>query len=62
MQNIAPYEKGELKPFFAPTCLLVWLALVGKVFELRARERSASALMKLTPLAPKTARGSRNRR
>jgi P-type Cu+ transporter len=56
VQFIAPFQEGTLDPFFAPTALLVCFALIGQVFELRTREQSASALLKLAPLAPKAAR------
>ena len=42
--------------YFEPAAVIVTLVLLGQVIELRARERTSSAIKSLLQLAPKTAR------
>src|SRR5438067_8677764 len=42
--------------YFDPAAVIVTLVLLGQVIELRARERTSSAIKSLLQLAPKTAR------
>src|SRR5262249_5932273 len=52
----APYEGGQLAPFFESAAVIVTLALLGQVLELRARSRSGAAIRKLIRMAPASAR------
>jgi P-type Cu+ transporter len=47
---------GSLAVYFEPAAVIVTLVLLGQVLELKARERTGSALRALLGLAPKTAR------
>jgi P-type Cu+ transporter len=47
---------GALAVYFEPAAVIVTLVLLGQVLELKARERTGSALRALLGLAPKTAR------
>jgi Cu+-exporting ATPase len=47
---------GALAVYFEPAAVIVTLVLLGQVLELRARERTGSALRALLGLSPKTAR------
>jgi Cu+-exporting ATPase len=56
VKAIAPDQHGQLDPFFESAAVIVLLALVGRMLELRAQERASAALRKLAPLAPTSAR------
>ncbi|HEV3440493.1 MAG TPA: heavy metal translocating P-type ATPase [Gemmata sp.] len=56
VEVLAPYQRGTIDPFFESAAMIVLLALLGRVLELRARERAGAAIRKLLPLVPKTAR------
>ena len=47
---------GAVAVYFEPAAVIVALALLGQVLELRARERTGGAIRALLGLAPKTAR------
>ncbi len=49
-------EHGTVAIYFEAAAVIVVLVLLGQVLELRARERTGSALRALLDLAPKTAR------
>ena len=55
VEVLAPYQRGTIDPFFESAAMIVLLALLGQVLELRARERSGEAIRKLLPLVPKHA-------
>lgn len=56
VEVLAPYQQGTIDPFFESAAMIVLLALLGRVLELRARERAGAAIRKLLPLVPTTAR------
>jgi Cu+-exporting ATPase len=47
---------GQIGLYFEPAAVIVTLVLLGQVLELRARQRTGSAIRGLLRLAPKTAR------
>jgi Cu+-exporting ATPase len=47
---------GAVPVYFEPAAVIVVLVLLGQVLELRARQRTGSAIKQLLGLAPKTAR------
>ena len=47
---------GAVAVYFEPAAVIVVLALLGQVLELRARGRTSAAIKSLLGLAPKTAR------
>jgi len=49
-------EHGELGLYFEAAAVIVTLALLGQVLELRARSQTGSAIRQLLELAPQTAR------
>jgi P-type Cu+ transporter len=50
------HEHGALGLYFEAASVIVTLALLGQVLELRARQQTSSAIRELLELAPKTAR------
>jgi len=56
VEVLAPYQFGTIDPFFESAAMIVLLVLLGQVLEIRARERSGSAISKLLPLVPIRAR------
>src|SRR5438876_4098386 len=55
---VAVFRGGEL--YFEAAAVITTLVLLGQVLELRARERTSSAIKSLLRLAPKTARAMRD--
>jgi Cu+-exporting ATPase len=51
---------GKVDIYFEPAAVIVVLVLLGQVLELRARQRTGSAIRALLNLAPRTARVLRN--
>ncbi len=51
---------GEVAVYFEAAAVIVTLVLLGQVFELRARDRTGSAIRQLLELAPHTARRIRD--
>ena len=51
---------GEVAVYFEAAAVIVTLVLLGQVLELRARDRTGSAIRQLLELAPQTARRMRN--
>ncbi|MGI9449671.1 MAG: copper-translocating P-type ATPase, partial [Geminicoccaceae bacterium] len=47
---------GEIGLYFEAAAVIITLVLLGQVFEIKARERTGSAIRSLLGLAPKTAR------
>src|SRR5438132_7994365 len=52
--DVSVFARGPL--YFEPAAVIVTLVLLGQVIELRARERTSSAIKSLLRLTPKTAR------
>jgi Cu+-exporting ATPase len=55
VQLVAPRLRAGIEPFFESAGMIVLLALLGRVLELRARQRSEKAIRQLLPLIPTTA-------
>ncbi len=49
-------DQGSLPVYFEATAVIITLVLLGQVLELRAREKTGSAIRELLDLAPKLAR------
>jgi len=56
VQVLAPYQRGTIDPFFESAAMIVLVALLGRVLELRARERAGAAIRRLLPIVPSSAR------